>query len=186
MHPDNWKKLGAACTMLAFVALACGADSIKLNVKPGLWEMSSVGQANGVPPISDDMLARLTPEQRARVQAAMQASMGSASKPKLFKECVTPEKLSQGFDLQQSKDSSCQRSVVSSTTTDFAIRAVCTRSEATTTMDAHFQLNGSEQVAGTVHVVTTHDGKTMTIDSSINGKWLGASCGNITGVEAEN
>jgi hypothetical protein len=62
MHPDNWKKLGAAAAMMSFILLAHAADSIKLNIKPGLWEFSSAGQASGVPPISDDMLARLTPD----------------------------------------------------------------------------------------------------------------------------
>ena len=64
MH--NSKKLGTAGAMLAFILLAHAADSIKLNVKPGLWEFSSAGQANGMPPIPDEALARLTPEQRAR------------------------------------------------------------------------------------------------------------------------
>ena len=186
MHPENWKKLGAAGAMTAFILLAHAADSIKLNVKPGLWEFSSAGQANGMPPIPDEALARLTPEQRQQFQAAIQSSMGSASKPKLFKECITPEKVAQGFDVQESKDSTCQRSVVSSTSSEFAIHAVCTRTEGSTTIDSHYQLNGSDQVAGTVHVVTSREGKTMTIDSSVNGKWLGASCGSITGIQLEN
>ena len=184
MH--NSKKLGTAGAMLAFILLAHAADSIKLNVKPGLWEFSSAGQANGMPPIPDEALARLTPEQRQQFQAAIQSSMGSASKPKLFKECITPEKVAQGFDVQESKDSTCQRSVVSSTSSEFAIHAVCTRTEGSTTIDSHFQLNGSDQVAGTVHVVTSREGKSMTIDSSVTGKWLGASCGNVTGTQFEN
>ncbi|MGA2562390.1 MAG: DUF3617 domain-containing protein [Steroidobacteraceae bacterium] len=184
MH--NSKKLGTAGAMLAFIVLAHAADAIKLNVKPGLWEFSSAGQASGMPPIPDEALARLTPEQRQQFQAAMQSSMGSASKPKLFKECITPEKVAQGFDLQESKDATCQRSVVSATSSEFQIHAVCTRAEGSTTVDSHFQTSGSDQVAGTVHVVTTRAGKTMTIDSNVNGKWLGASCGNITGIQFEN
>jgi hypothetical protein len=184
MH--KWKKLGTAGATAAFVLLAHAADSIKLNVKPGLWEFSSAGQSSGVPPIPDDALARLTPEQRQQFQAAIQSSMGSASKPKLFKKCITPEEVEKGFDLQESKDSTCQRSVVSATSSEFQIHAVCSRSEGSTTVDSHFQTSGADQVVGTVHVVTTRAGKTMTIDSSVNGKWLGASCGNVTGTQLEN
>jgi hypothetical protein len=186
MQPDNWKRLGTAGAMMGFILLAHAADSIKLNVKPGLWEFSSVGQASGLPPIPDEALARLTPEQRQQFQAAMQSNMGSASKPKLFKKCITPEEVAHGFDLQESRDSTCQRNVVSASSGEFQIHAVCTRSEGSTTVDSHFQTGGADQVAGTVHVVTTRAGKTMTIDSSVNGKWLGASCGNVTGTQFEN
>jgi len=38
---------------------------------------------------------------------------------------------------------------------------------------------------GKVHVVVTESGKSMTVDSTLQGKWLGASCGAIKDSELE-
>src|SRR5665213_1918902 len=85
MLRTHWKIAGPLAAGLSLVLFAEAAEPIKLNVKPGLWEIASEGQINGAPPISDDMLARLTPEQREKFQAAMQASMANAAKPTLSK-----------------------------------------------------------------------------------------------------
>jgi hypothetical protein len=170
---------------MALMALSQAADSIKLNVKPGLWEVSSVGQASGVPPIPEDTLAKMTPEQRARFQAAMQATMSNASKPRLFKNCITPEKIAQGFDVQPNQSASCQRTVTSISSSEFKVSSVCSGPDGGTTMEMHLQATGSEQVSGTVHVVVSRGGKTMTVDNNIHGKWLSSDCGNVTGVQME-
>jgi len=173
------------CPCVVLMALGHAADSLKLNVKPGLWEMSSEGQASGVPPISEDALAQMTPEQRARFQAAMQATMSNATKPRLFKNCITPEKIAQGFDVQPNQSPSCQRTVTSISSSEFKISSVCSRADGGTTMEMHLQATGSEQVSGTVHVVVSRGGKTMTVDNNIHGKWLSSDCGNVTGVQME-
>lgn len=170
---------------MALMALSQAADSIKLNVKPGLWEVSSLGQASGVPPIPEDTLAKMTPEQRARFQAAMQATMSNASKPRLFKNCITPEKIAQGFDVQPNQSASCQRTVTSISSSEFKVSSVCSGPDGGTTMEMHLQATGSEQVSGTVHVVVSRGGKTMTVDNNIHGKWLSSDCGNVTGVQME-
>jgi len=45
------------------------------------------GQTSGMPPVPDDVLNRMTPEQRAKVEAVMQARGGS--KATVTKNCVT-------------------------------------------------------------------------------------------------
>jgi hypothetical protein len=185
MQPTHWKIAGAAVTGLALVLLAEAAEPIKLNVKPGLWEIASQGQINGAPPIPEEQLARLTPEQRARFEAAMQASMANAAKPRLSKNCVTPEKIARGLDLDQHNDTSCQRKVVSNSASEMEFSEECGSDSGKSVISEHFQLSGSEQMTGNVHVVRTSGDKTMTIDSTIHGKWLGASCGDIKDFEIE-
>ena len=176
----------AAFPCIALWVASHAAEPLRLNIKPGLWEIASEGQASGAPPVSEETLAQMTPEQRARFQAAMQASMAAAAKPKLFKNCITPEKIAQGFDIQQGQDPSCQRTVTSVSSSEFNVSAVCTRADGSTTMNMHMQLNGSEEVAGTVHVAMSRAGRNMTVDTKIHGKWLGANCGDVTGVQIEH
>jgi hypothetical protein len=185
MQPPHWKLAGAAIVGLALGLVGEAAESIKLNIRPGLWEIASEGQISGAPPLSDDMLARLTPEQRDKFQAAMQASMANAAQPRIAKNCVTPEKIARGLDIQQHGDSSCKKTVVANSASEMEIREECSNDQRNTVISEHFQLSGSEQLTGTVHVVTTSGDKTMTVNSTIHGKWLGASCGDIKDSEIE-
>ena len=132
-----------------------------------------------------DLIPGLTPEQRARFEAAMQASMANAAKPRLSKNCVTPEKIARGLDLDQHNDTSCQRKVVSNSASEMEFSEECGSDSGKSVISEHFQLSGSEQMTGNVHVVRTSGDKTMTIDSTIHGKWLGASCGDIKDFEIE-
>jgi hypothetical protein len=186
MQPTHWKIAGAAVAGLTLMLLAEAAEPIKLNLKPGLWEIASQGQFTGAPPIPDDQLARLTPEQRARFEAAMQASMANAAKPRLSKNCVTPEKIARGLDLdQQHNDNSCQRKVLANSASEVEFSEECSSDSGKSVINEHFQLSGSELMTGSVHVVRTSGDKSMTVDSTIHGKWLGASCGDIKDFEIE-
>jgi len=173
------------CPCVALMTLGQAADSIKLNVKPGLWEISSEGQASGMPPISEDALAQMTTEQRERFQAAVQATMSNATKPRKFKNCITPERIAQGFDTQQNQSPTCQKTVTSISSSEFKISSVCSRADGSTTMEMHLQATGSEQVSGTVRVLISRGGKAMTVDSNIHGQWLSSDCGGITGTQME-
>lgn len=188
----------AAGLVAAFVAAlpvrAADADKpavpLKLNVKLGLWEIAMQANINGMPPIPDEMMAKLTPEQRTRMQAAMQASMADVAKPKLARNCVTAEKLARGMDLASSERHDCERRITTNTSSEFQISMVCKDPEGTMQLDEHFQLSGSllggsEQLAGTAHMVRTAGGKTMTVDSNIKGQWLGASCGDVKDYQLE-
>ncbi|HXR18439.1 MAG TPA: DUF3617 domain-containing protein [Steroidobacteraceae bacterium] len=185
MQPTQWTIAGAALAGLVIVLLAAAAEPVKLNIKPGLWEIASQNQITGAPPISDDMLARLTPEQRARFEASMQASMANATKPRLAKHCVTPEKIARGLDVEQHNDASCQKKLVSNSTSEMEISEDCNNPKDHTVISEHVQLSGSEQLTGTVHVVKSSGDRTMTVDSTIHGKWLSASCGDVKDFEIE-
>jgi hypothetical protein len=186
MLPTHRTIAGTFIAGVSLVLLAEAADQpIKLNVKPGLWEIASQGQINGAPPIPEESLARLTPEQRARFEAAMQASMANAAKPRLSKHCMTPEKIQRGLEINQHNDASCEKKVVSNSASELNFSETCSTDKGSTSMTEHFQLDGSEQVSGTVHAVNTAGGKTMTVDSTIHGKWLSASCGDVKDVEIE-
>ena len=161
-------------------------DPIKLNIKLGLWEIATQANISGAPPIPEDAMAKMSPEQRARMQAAIQASMADVAKPRLAKHCVTQEKVAQGFNLDRQHDSAtCQKKLLTNTATELQLTETCPEDNGSTSIDEHIQVSGSDQVAGTVHFVKTSGGKSMTVDSTIKGQWLAASCGDIKDFQLE-
>ncbi|MGA2360569.1 MAG: hypothetical protein ABSF66_16325 [Terriglobales bacterium] len=69
------------------------ADNITpLNVKEGLWEMTVTHSMSGMPAMPDippDVLAKMPPEQRARMEAMMKGGPSTDVR----KECITKEKI---------------------------------------------------------------------------------------------
>ena len=175
--------LQVAVTGLAVTAWAQAADLVKPNIKPGLWEVSINPHISGEMPIPEEQLAKMTPEQRARLQAAMQTHK---PKPRVYKECMTPEKIAHGFETDlQGDDSSCKRKVVSSSANELTLHDECNKAERKTVSDVHFEVKGGTQMSGKVNVVMTSGGKTMTVNNLMQGKWLGANCGTVKDAELE-
>src|SRR6266568_18776 len=50
-----------------------------LNVKPGLWETTATYKTSGAPPIPPETLAKLTPQQQARLEERMKANSAGSS-----------------------------------------------------------------------------------------------------------
>lgn len=175
-----------ALTSLAVTAWVHAADLAKPNIKPGLWEVSLNHQVSGEMPIPEEQLAKMTPEQRARVEAAMKGQMANGAKPRVYKECMTPEKIARGFDVNpHADDPSCKRNVVSSSAKELTLHDECNKADRKTVTDMHFEFKGGTQTSGKINVVMTSAGKTMTMNSTLQGKWLGASCGTVKEAELE-
>ncbi len=172
----------ALCAVGA-VAAVHAAELTKPNIKPGLWEVSVSPKMSGEMPIPEDQLAKMTPEQRARLEAAMKNAGG---KPHIYKECMTPEKIAKGFEMDRGADSaSCKRNVISSTSSELTLHDDCNDPKRKSSTDVHFEIKGGKQMDGKVHIVVTQSGKSMTVDSTLSGKWLSASCGSVKDSEPQ-
>src|SRR5258708_23095420 len=80
--------------VVCFSLLLWAADKLTpLNIREGLWEMTVTHSMTGMPAIPPDTLAKMTPEQRARVEAAMKQSGMGGPTADVPKECGTKEKL---------------------------------------------------------------------------------------------
>ena len=176
--------LPLALTGLALTALAQAADPIKPNIKPGLWEVSLTPHVSGEMPIPDEQLAKMTPEQRARLEAMMKSRTAKSSEPKVYKECMTPEKIARGFDMDRD-DTSCKRKVVSSSANELTLHDECNRPNQKTVSDVHFEIKGGTQMSGKINVVVSSGTKNMTVNNTMQGKWLGANCGAVNDAELE-
>jgi hypothetical protein len=177
-------RLGSLALAVACVAQA--ADYVKPNIKPGLWEVTHTPRVKGQMPIPEDQLAKMTPEQRERVQAAMKAGMANAAKPHVYKECMTPEKIARALDLDRgSQDTSCKRAIVTSSPTELRLHDECTRTNGKSVTDVHVQIEGTTRLTGAVDVVMSSGGKTMTVNSKLSGKWLSTDCGAVKDTEVQ-
>ena len=185
MRPASTRISSAVIASLAAAMLAQAADIAKPNIKPGLWEVSATPQASGEMPISDEQLAKLPPDQRARIQAAMQSGLAEANKPHVYKECMTPEKIARNLEIDKAEDSTCKRKVVASSTSELQLHDECEKPERKTVSDVHFHFKGGTQMSGKITVVTSSGNKTLTVNSTIEGKWLGADCGSVKDTEVE-
>lgn len=177
MSSKSRKIAGAACAGVLVIATAAAAELHKPNIKLGLWEITVSPQ--GGMPTADDMLARLPPEQRAAVAAAMQAHAGRTAQPHAYKECMTPEKVARGFKAADDSESTCQRNVVSSSASEMQVHMECTKPQGDIATDMHFQITGGDRMSATVNIVRTMGGRSMKINVAMSGKWLGADCGNV-------
>ena len=186
MQPMRWTIAGAFVTALGLALLAGAAEPVKLNIKTGLWEVSLQTQFSGASPFASEKLDKMPPEQRARFEAAMQASMANAAKPKLAKHCLTPEKLARGLDPEhRADDETCQQKIVKNTSSELQITKTCVTEAGNNVMDQHFVMSGSDTVSGTIHAVRTVNGQTSNVNSNLQGKWLSADCGNVKDFEME-
>ena len=171
---------------LTAICLAQAADYVKPDIKPGLWEVTHTPQMSGEMPIPEDQLAKMSPEQRARIEAAIKSSMSNASKPRVYKECMTPEKIARGLDLDRGgRDASCKRTIISSSASELRLHDECARKDGKSVTDLHFQIEHATRMTGTIDVVMSSAGKTMTVNSKLTGKWLGSDCGTVKDTEVE-
>jgi Protein of unknown function (DUF3617) len=164
----------ALSTAAALPALA--ADTPSFKVKPGLWQMTTDSERSGTLPIPDATLARMTPEQRARLEASMQQSM--APRHGVTKECVTQADIDKGFEGFAMGGGQCTRTVTERTATVRAGTFSCTGRE-NSSGSYRFEATSAEAMVGKWDAAVGEGGKTMNMKAAIQGKWLGADCGDV-------
>ncbi len=164
--------LGIAVTLPALAA-----DNTPLKVKPGLWEMTSDSERTGAPPIPPEVLAKMSPEQRAKFEAAMQQSTGP--RHRVVKHCVTQADIDKGFEeMERMGHGKCTQNVTSSTSTLRAGTFNCAGPE-NASGTYRFEVRSPESVVGNWDVTMSNGGKTMNMKNALQGKWLGADCGDV-------
>ena len=172
-------KLLAGFALATGCAITAHAGSITLNVRPGLWEMTTSGETSGTVPIPADVLAWLPPDRRAKVEAAMAANQSHAAKPHVYKECVTQASLQHGFNLDEERGHHCQNTVVTANSSTMDVKMQCKETNGTVSGTIHFTAATPEVVNGTVSMSMTDGVHTFNVNRVMNAKWLGADCGNV-------
>ena len=143
-----------------------------LNVKPGLWEKTLTITRTGALPIPPEMLNRLTPEQRARMEERMKANSAGHTTTNTETSCITREDLEKPMKF----DNQCTWTILESTSTKAKGNVSCEGSGMKMNGNGEFGAPDPEHMKGSVHTTSSGGGNTMTIDATFTSKWLSASC----------
>ena len=147
-----------------------------LNVKPGLWETTTTYKRSGAPPISPEMLAKLTPEQRARLEQRMNANSAASSNTVTDQHCVTKEDVEKA-DFGQGKGD-CTYTIQTSTSTHGKGTYSCIMEGMKVNGALDITAPDPEHIQGSSQGSLNGGSRTMNVESTFASKFLSASCGN--------
>jgi Protein of unknown function (DUF3617) len=169
-------KRAVALIVASIVAVPALASAASLDIKPGLWEVQSTIKRSGTPPIPDSVMAKLTPDQREKLEAALKARAAQAPKDTVTKSCITEKDLEKPMPLDPGgKNKDCKSTLVKSSRTMQMIHVECTGQQ-NVTGDWKFQAIDTKSMIGTMDMKVSAGTHTMTVNGKFQGKWLQASC----------
>ena len=178
---------------LALAILSCcvtWATAQDFNMKPGLWQFTSMGEGKGDPMSGispadrkqmEEAKAYMAPEQRAKMEAMMKQSMAAmgTAKPRTSMACATKENIRKSiarFGVNE-PGSTCKTTSIRQTSTVSESREVCSGNDSGSNTTLLFELPSSETLIGTIH--TTMSGGGYEFNFKITGKWMGPACGDV-------
>jgi uncharacterized protein DUF3617 len=164
-----------ALSMLILTAAASRAadNPTPLNAKPGLWEVTSTSERSGMPPIPADALAKLPPEQRARIEAQLKGTATTTTK----QSCFTQEDVGKGFGWNNPA-TGCKQTIVSSTGSKLEAKWECEGAQkGSGTMK--IEAPDSSHVNSVIDISMGANGHVMNMHVTTSAKWLANSCGDV-------
>ena len=176
-------KITVLVGIAALCPLACwAADEIKpFDAKPGLWETTTTMDMPGMPAmpqIPPEALSKMTPEQRAQMEAMMKGRGGAGPRTTTTKVCMTKDSLSRGLALAQNEPS-CTQKVVSSSSSKQVIHMECSQGQGKSSGDITVERVDAEHAKGTMVMSASEGGRGMNMKMSFNTKWLASDCGDV-------
>jgi hypothetical protein len=175
-------RLAASSVLLCLSLVAVAAGQVPVPpVKPGLWEARiSALDADGheITPPELAALSRLSPEARARMADSMKTrGVAMPDATGATKACLTKEMFESGRWQQTATEAGCTTnySTQSSSTWKWHSSCAALKSES----DGESVFTSAENYRTKVTTTMTVMGKTNTSTRIVQGKWLGADCGDI-------
>lgn len=138
-------------------------------VKPGQWETTIIGQTTGQLPVPQEILDKMTPEQRAKIEAALQARNGQ---PNVYKTCAKKEDLDKPFGKDIRRES-CKQTFLTSTSTKQEVHMECEESGGKQVGTLKLEAVDSGTVKGTMQMTVSNGARSMNLNYTYSAKWLG-------------
>ena len=157
----------------ALLCVAVCAAQTPLNVRPGEWESTITNETSGQLPIPQEMLDKMSPEQRAKMEAAMKARGMQGPRTMVNKHCIKKEDLDKPFANQ---NKSCKQTIVTSSATKQEIHMDCEIGGGKQVGTLKFEAVDSSTVKGSMQMAASNGGRTMNVNSTFSSKWLGPAC----------
>jgi len=151
------------------------ADIQPLDLKAGLWETTLTVQTSGVPPMPPEVLAKLSPEQRAKIEA--KAAAGEGPKTTVKRSCLEERDVNKPFTLALGGDErGCKQTIASSSATKREIRVECRNGSVKGSGTIQMEAAAPGNLKVTSQWSTTDGTRTMKMTSTATAKWLGPIC----------
>lgn len=142
-----------------------------LDIKPGLWEVSSKTDMNGSP-IPADVLKQMPPDQRAKMMAMFKNRKAATH---TIQSCITKDDLDRPFKAQD-EEANCKSRIVTATPTKAEYRIQCSGSEAHSGVMKIEALSPRNIRGSTIMQINSGKG---TVANEMSGRWISADCGNV-------
>ena len=191
-------RVSLASALLCCCPVIRAADTIQpLNLKLGLWETTSTREMTGQMPIPQEAreamakmreeLAKMPPEQRAKIEAMLNANASKiekmaktngteAQKPTVRRTCVKKQDLDNLFKPGEIAES-CTRTFLFSSSSRQEMRLQCAEQKGMKqTASVRIEAVNPETVKGSMQMSTTDGTQTMSMNSSFSAKWIGPAC----------
>jgi len=159
MHKTIW----AAMALLCSPALMRAQAPERLDIKLGLWKTTTLTETSGQPPIPQDVLDRLTPEQKAKMAEHMKESF--APKTVVGHHCVTQADLDK-MTFAKPESKSCTSSNLRSTSRVQDANITCGNGAVKTTGTVHIEALDRQNLKGSFKMITTDGAHTMHMNST--------------------
>jgi len=162
------------------IALSCSfaAWAADFDIRPGLWEMTTTVQVSGMPPIPN--LDQMSPEQRARIEAAMKGVAGAHTNTN--KSCVTKEGIEQAIAKANSnRGASCAPKITNMTASQVDMHIDCTQAsgQGKTSGDINITRVDPEHIKGSGSMKSGNSARTMDMKWTMTGAFVSSDCGNV-------
>lgn len=197
--------LSSLAVVISTAVLSAQAEPIKVDMKAGLWENTMTWDADSAKEMqamqTDQMkvameqmkeqFANMPPEQRKQMEAVMaQAGMEIkddsisfqndqvqiSSSGTTAKTCITQAEIDRG-ELPDDVEG-CTSTLKKISATRFKSTYVCSGEEQSTG-ESEVNFHSPKHYSGTGTMVHVMNGEKRTMNFKMEGKWLGANCGDI-------
>ena len=170
------------------MCVAVPALAQSLDVRTGLWEMTTKRSSTGMPEppqmpaMSPEMLAQLPPAQRAQIENMMKTRRNVAPGVHVQKFCITQASLEKTPDFGPA-ERDCTRTKNSRTARGWQVQEVCRSGGGKQTMNIRYDVMNRETIKGTVDIAMRDGREAITMKQEMRGRWLGSDCGDVKPVE---
>lgn len=159
---------------LAMLTAALGAQAEPLKVKPGLWETTTVTEKSGANKPTN--LDKLTPEQRAKVEAQLAAR--AKKETHTVRSCLREAQIQSAEAFMGSaKQHGCTRKLELQTASDIRAAIECRGGANPMSGKVEMHAVGDTAMTGKSEMLYgAPDRLQLLTRSEITAKWLGAQC----------
>jgi len=168
------KRVTSAVMLATSVAVlgAQGSMVPKLNVRMGLWEVTTTMNIGGEMPAIDT--SKMTPQQKAQMEQAMKSMMGAHTNTNT--SCISQENFN-AASFMGNDEKNCKQTVTTNTPSALEANVACT-GDNPMTATMHIDALSPTAIKATFTSANTERGKTMSLNGTFTGKWVKADCGD--------